>query len=280
MVSLTEEESRFGGEDSYTSPEMRGLEEQEEEIMALCQVRFFSTALGSASEMWVLVPDEGEGPFPVLYLLHGLLDDASIWLRRTRLEWYVRRWPWVVVMPDGGRGWYSDALAGPAYETHLLRDVMGQAERIFPGGGQRAIAGLSMGGYGALKFALKYPDRFVAAASLSGAVGIAHDPYPEELREELERIFGPQPAGGPHDLFALATQAKALRLPALWLDCGLEDFLLEQNRAFHAHLEHLDIPHTYREFPGAHNWDYWDEHIRDVLKFLGEVVGTPWTEQG
>lgn len=239
--------------------------------MALCQVRFFSRSLGKASEMFVLLPDEGEEPFAVLYLLHGLSDDASIWLRRSRIEWYVRDLPLVVVMPDGGRGWYTNAVDGDAYEDHIRNDVIYQTERLFPVRRERryrAIAGLSMGGYGALHFGLRYPNHFVAAASLSGAVGIGHYPITEQMPADFRRIFGANPQGSEKDLFALAERVDKATLPKLWLDCGTEDFLIEDNRAFHAHLQQLGISHEYHEFPGGHTWDYWDEHIQQVLEFV------------
>lgn len=243
--------------------------------MALCHLRFFSQSLGKASEMFVLLPDSGEGPFPTLYLLHGLSDDASIWLRRSRVEWYVRDLPLVVVMPDGGRGWYTNALQGDAYEDHILQDVMGQVERLFPVARERqrrAIAGLSMGGYGALRLALKHPSLFVAAASLSGAVGIGHGPITDEMPPDFRRIFGDNPQGSENDLFALAQRVELSQLPRLWLDCGVDDFLIEHNRAFHAHLQQLQVPHVYLEFPGGHTWDYWDEHIQQVLPFVMEAM--------
>jgi putative tributyrin esterase len=245
--------------------------------MSLCTVRFFSQSLGKASEMFVVLPDSGEPPFPVLYLLHGLSDDASIWLRRSRIEWYVRDLSLVVVMPDGGRGWYTNAVNGDAYEDHIMIDVVGQTERLFPVRRERpyrAIAGLSMGGYGAISLALRHPDRFVAAASLSGAVGIGHRPMTDEMPADFRRIFGDNPQGSEKDLFALVQRVDVTQLPKLWLDCGLDDFLLEDNRAFHAHLKTLGIPHVYHEFAGAHTWDYWDEHIQQVLQFVMEAMGT------
>jgi S-formylglutathione hydrolase FrmB len=227
--------------------------------------------------MFVVLPDSGEPPFPVLYLLHGLSDDASIWLRRSRIEWYVRDLSLVVVMPDGGRGWYTNAVNGDAYEDHIMIDVVGQTERLFPVRRERpyrAIAGLSMGGYGAISLALRHPDRFVAAASLSGAVGIGHRPMTDEMPADFRRIFGDNPQGSEKDLFALVQRVDVTQLPKLWLDCGLDDFLLEDNRAFHAHLKTLGIPHVYHEFAGAHTWDYWDEHIQQVLQFVMEAMGT------
>jgi S-formylglutathione hydrolase FrmB len=239
--------------------------------MALCEVKFRSPTLQKAVGMHVILPQvDVPGPYPVWYLLHGLSDDYTIWHRHTRIEWYVRELPLIVVMPDGGRSFYCDAREGPAYETFFMVDLVGFVERFFPvisEGGGRVISGLSMGGYGAMKLALKHPERFCSAVSHSGALRIARDTPRDELRPELRRIFGDSARGGDDDLFALAESAEVNALPALRFDCGLDDPLLPHNRAFHDHLEHLGIPHEYEEFPGAHNWDFWDQHVQDAIAF-------------
>src|SRR3954467_4692075 len=116
--------------------------------MALLTARFPSAILEKQVELHAIVPDAGDGPFPVLYLLHGGGDDSSNWLRWSRVELHARRLPLVVVMPDGGHGFCVDADQGPAYGRYLLEDVIGFAERTLPvrrGRASRAIGGLSMG---------------------------------------------------------------------------------------------------------------------------------------
>lgn len=216
----------------------------------------------------ILMPQRG-GPFATLYLLHGLSDDYTIWQRRTRLESYVDALdlPLMVVMPDGGRGFYTDAVEGFAYESSIVNDLVPLIDNTFRTTGKRSIGGLSMGGYGAVKLALKHPHLFVAAHSHSGAltVGFGLDGRDEPFKREMVRIFGEAPRGGPEDTFALA-QSTSPR-PALHIDCGTEDFLLGSNRAFTAHLQAIGYEHHYQEFPGSHNWDYWDLHIREALQF-------------
>jgi len=158
--------------------------------MAVCTLQFHGEAIQKASSMNVIFPDKPAfvGPYPVLYLLHGLSDDHTIWCRRTSLERYVRDLPLVVVMPDGGRGFYTDAIEGMAYERHILEDVIGFVERTFQVRSDRcgrAIGGLSMGGYGSMKLALKHPDLFGSVVSHSSVFS-------------LERIVGPKSrsAGG------------------------------------------------------------------------------------
>jgi S-formylglutathione hydrolase FrmB len=244
--------------------------------MAFVQASFFSPVLRKAVQFWAVVPEQ-EGPFPALYLLHGLSDDHTIWMRRTRIEIHASRYRLAVVMPDGFRGYYTDHAAGPAYGRYILDDVLAGAERLLPlrrDRKGRCIGGLSMGGYGALRLALAHPDKFASAHSHSGAC-FAWD-IPERRRDpEFRRIFGSRPAGSEHDLRFLLRRIKRCRLPLprLSLDCGTEDFLLAQNRAFHAFLEARKIPHEYREHPGGHNWDYWEVHIQEALAFHARALG-------
>jgi S-formylglutathione hydrolase FrmB len=184
--------------------------------------------------------------------------------------------PLIVVMPDGFRGFYTDNADGPAYATHMAKEVVGFVERNFPARAHResrCIGGLSMGGYGALRLALGYPDLFCSANSHSGALlhGGREAPRPDGplSLQEFRRIFGDRPGGSDHDLLTLASRAKeaGTPLPRLLLDCGADDFLIDDNRTFHRELDRLGIAHDYREFPGAHTWDYWDDHVRDALAF-------------
>ena len=181
-------------------------------------------------------------------------------------------------MPNGERGFYTDAKDRPkaAFETNIVRDIVGFVDRTFqtiPTREGRVVAGLSMGGYGAVKLALKYPDLFCAAVSHSGAVGFARRNFgADEWGREWTPVFGPAPAGGPDDPFALAETIDRAKLPALRVDCGVDDFLIEENRAFDALLTAHDIPHEYEEHPGAHTWEYWDAHVQDTLAFFKRVL--------
>jgi S-formylglutathione hydrolase FrmB len=245
--------------------------------MAFLQVNYFSKSIGKMAAMNVLVPEgEEQGPYPVFYLLHGLSDDHTAWMRRTSIERYTQEYPLIVVMPDGGRSFYTDALEGPAYESAIMGDVIGFVDRTFPTLASRkgrAIGGLSMGGYGALKLGLKHPDRFCSVNSHSGAPAFAHRSLDPEKDREFTRVFGANPSGGPEDVFALAEKIDRSTLPALRIDCGTEDFLIDQNRAFHDHLTQLNLPHEYEEFPGAHDWAYWDTHVQTALAFHARNLG-------
>lgn len=210
-----------------------------------------------------------------MILMHGLSDDYTIWQRRTSIERYVADKPLIVVMPDGGRGFYVDALQGFAYLQAVAYELPGLMKHWYTVDGQWCTAGLSMGGYGAFRVALERPEVFRSAVSLSGAMTIGRY-YPTETAEtdhprdepfirEFLPVFGKAEPGGPNDLVALAQ--KASPLPALRFDCGTEDFLLNSNRTLDSEMTTLGIPHEYEEFPGDHNWEYWDEHIQEAIAF-------------
>ena len=241
--------------------------------MAFATIQYHSRALQKASAFNVVFPDDPEIPRPwaAFYLLHGLSDDHTIWMRRTSIERYVAGLPLVVVMPDGGRGFYTNAVEGMAYEEDLIKDVVGLVDRTFPVRAERSgrcIGGLSMGGYGAIKLGLKHPEMFASANSHSGALGFTHEPFWKKFSEpEWNRVFGKSPSGGKEDPFALVQSVDHGLLPAMKIDCGTDDFLLDQNRAFHKHLEELHISHEYQEFPGGHDWAYWDKHVQEAIAF-------------
>jgi putative tributyrin esterase len=249
--------------------------------MISTEIRFFSKTLGMRVAMNALLPDNHEGPLATLYLLHGLSDDHTIWTRLTRLESYTWSLPLAIVMPQGFRGFYTNHENGPAYADYIVNDVIETAQRVLPLSRKpknRSIAGLSMGGYGALRLALGYPGLFIAAASHSGALLYGHQkskhPKGGSHDYEYNLMFGKNPAGTQHDLLHLAAQRRAdKQLPKLYLDCGTDDFLLDHNQQFTLSLSQQKIPHVYNEFPGSHNWDYWDLHIRDSLEFVCSAMG-------
>jgi S-formylglutathione hydrolase FrmB len=251
---------------------------------------FFSEALSLSTSMTVLLPQrtttqigmEGrtpEGPPPVLYLLHGLSDDDTIWLRRTSIERYAAPLGLAVVMPQVHRSFYTDQAYGGRYWTFLseeLPELVGSLFRLSDRPEDTFVAGLSMGGYGALKWALRQPQRFAAAASLSGAVDVTGlltgRVRPEDPRL-FERVFGHgEVAGTPDDLHWLLGQAEATTPPPLYVGCGTEDALIGDNRAFVDACSAAGIPVTSDFGPGDHDWAYWDARIQDVLGWL--PIGT------
>lgn len=243
--------------------------------MAFLATQFFGGSIAKASSMNILVPQGLKGPFPVLYLLHGLSDDHSIWQRRTSLERYVEGLGLIVVMPDGHRGFYCNSTTpdGLAYEDHIVKDVVGFVDDTFPTirrAGGRAVAGLSMGGYGAMMLAMRHPDVFSVASSHSGAVAVINRPPAD--RPEVARMLQAYPKRK-YDCFAIARRfARTRQRLHLRLDCGTEDRLLEGNRRFHALLDKLGLAHEYTEFPGSHTWEYWDRHVGETISFVMKHV--------
>jgi S-formylglutathione hydrolase FrmB len=256
---------------------------QKAEATRLREEAFHSAALGKVMKYRVLVPQNyaaGLGRYPVLYLLHGLSGDYTDWTNRTNLADYSRPLRLIIVMPDGGNQWYTNAADGSApYEDYLANDLpmdVVKKYRTINSRYGRSIAGLSMGGYGALKLALKRPAAFRVAASFSGAFGVTREGALEPLIGKVEgqrllSIFGP--AGSDtrlqNDVFTLAAAAKPATAPYVYLDCGTGDSsLIAANREVVAALNTAAIEYEYHETPGAHSWDYWDRRIREFLPLL------------
>ena len=208
---------------------------------------------------------------PVLYLLHGLSDDCTIWERRTSIERYATEKGIAVVMPEVRRSFYADEAVGEKYWTFIaeeLPELIARTFRISTAREDTFVAGLSMGGFGAFKLALNHPERFAAAASLSGVL----DATSLDLSWTGtlgERVWaGREIAGTEDDLLGLLAQADPAALPSLFLDCGTEDELLDHNRRFITAAEERGVELASRLRPGAHTWDFWDESIQDVLDWL------------
>ena len=253
--------------------------------MAFIDCHFFSDSLGVSASMYVILPQvarkqigmaatKREGKHPTLYLLHGLSDDHTIWLRRTSIERYASALGLAVVMPAVNRSFYTDMPNGHKYWEFISEELPEIARSFFPLSGKREdnfVAGLSMGGYGAMKLGLSCPDRFAAAASLSGVMDVK---WAVEAHEgnEFRWLLGDSSsiAGSKADLFYLAEQlaASGKEQPKLYQVCGTEDFLYDCNIRFREHVRQLGLQLTYAEEPGTHEWGFWDRKIQDVLKWL------------
>lgn len=256
--------------------------------MAFIQCGFHSDALGKACSMNVLIPQravtqiglennaEGRKDYPVVYLLHGLSDDHSIWMRRTSIERYAAAYQAVIVMPTVDRGFYTDMASGYNYWSFISEELPAIVADLFPVSTKREdtfAAGLSMGGYGALKLALRRPDRFAAAVSLS-AVADIHRWYSFHMAgsPEAKWVFGEEEdidKNGNNLLLLADSAVKSPAPPRIMQICGTEDFLYEDNQTLRKHLQNLNFPeYKYCEGPGVHCWEFWDQWIQTGLDFL------------
>jgi S-formylglutathione hydrolase FrmB len=247
--------------------------------MALISCEVFSESLMRATTITVVLPQATEeqiglidqpldGPPPVLYLLHGLSDDHTAWQRYTSVERYAAARGLAVVMPTADRSFYANEAHGHRYWDWVcdeLPRLVGQFFRVSQSREDTFVAGLSMGGYGALKLALTHPERYAAAASLSGAldlVAIAKNPDRDEV---MGRVFDHQVRPS-DDIFALLESAADI--PPLHVSCGTEDSLIASCRRFAeaATAAGADVTTDFR--PGEHVWPLWDQVIQDVIAWL------------
>jgi putative tributyrin esterase len=244
---------------------------------------FFSEVLDLGTSMTVLLPERSHprrwtrrqaGP-ATLYLLHGLSDDDTAWTRYTGLERYVEGLGLAVVMPQVHRSFYTDGVRGHRYWTFLSRELPERVRGFFRLSERREdtfVAGLSMGGYGALKWALREPDRFAAVASLSGALDVQRrqrDGGPVADPAMYERIFGDRAvAGSGDDLWWLLDRAAPARLPRIYLCCGTDDGVYPESVRFRDACRAKGIAVTADFGPGGHEWRYWDAKVREVLAWL------------
>jgi putative tributyrin esterase len=257
--------------------------------MILTEVKFFSETLGLGCTMHVLLPqrplmDAQKKPrkkLRTLYLLHGYSDDHTAWQRWTSIERHAEGLNLAVVMPAVHLSFYNDMAHGGNYWQFISEEVPALVRDMFPLSSERKdnyVAGLSMGGYGAFKLALTHPERFAAAASLSGAVDLnevvrvkKNDPENKAWLAEMRTVFGDlsKVPGSKHDLFALARKvAKSPVKPRLYQCCGTADELYPQNLRFRDAMRKLSLDLTYEEGPGEHNWAYWDKMIQNVLAWM------------
>jgi putative tributyrin esterase len=251
--------------------------------MAFLQVDFFSQTLGMATQMNVILPERKQVPYPTLYLLHGMSDDHTMWMRRTSIERYAEAKGIAVVMPTTHLGWYTDMHTGFEYFKFISEELVSICRGFFPNMSAKRedtfAAGLSMGGYGALKLGLLKPETFSWVAPLSGALDINTMFNPEVAstatdasRRLFTDVFGPPEgvAGSVNDLMTAAERlaASGKPKPNVYIWCGTEDFLYRQNITMRDHLKKLGYNVTYEESAGDHSWGYWDAKIQTVLDWL------------
>lgn len=235
----------------------------------------------------VILPNEATvsgKQFPVLYLLHGLFGSFENWVELTDLLTYAESSGLIIVLVEGGNNWYSDSVTTESdkFESYFFEELLVAVESLFPvDRTSRAVAGLSMGGYGAYKFAIKYPRRFSFAGSMSGAfiaTRLSTDRCPQEFEEllpSIEDVFGEAGSSSraANDIFQLISRSsreEVAQLPYFYLDCGLDDSFLETNQELARLLREKEIRFDYYEEAGAHDWIYWNEQLEKMIQHIRE----------
>lgn len=262
--------------------------------MPLCHCNFFAHSLGMPTNVTIIIPALDSVPdadfkeiypygrrYRTLYLLHGMNGDESSWLYKTNIERYAQEYQTAVIMPSVHNSFYTDTQVGLAFFTYLTEELPAMLKANFPITHKREetyIAGLSMGGYGAAKAALARPDLYSAFGSFSGAVDIedvARRAVDSGFLPVFQCVFGDPKdlTGSGADLFYLANKllAEGTPPPRAYLSCGTEDELCyDANVRFQNHLKTIGFPFEYREAPGAHEWDFWEDQIKKFLAWLFE----------
>lgn len=247
-------------------------------------VRLFSRLNDEELPYYAILPagyENSNEKFPVLYLLHGLFGQFDNWIINTNLIDYARKFPFIIICAEGGNGWYTDSpeIENHFFESYLTEELIPDVERRFKARAERssrAIAGLSMGGYGAFKLAFRRPEVFSVAASMSGAfhaAGIAAENIPDEwkdLQPSIQKVFGAadKEMRQSNDLFSLAENfptGQIENLPYFYFDCGTEDSFLPVNLRLAEIFQKRGIAHEFLQLPGEHDWDYWDKEIQNIL---------------
>jgi S-formylglutathione hydrolase FrmB len=237
-----------------------------------------SQNLKGRGDICVFVPENTADTenLPLVLLLHGVYGSAWVWalkgqahLTASKLIAEQKIRPMVLAMPsDGlwGDGSAYQSLASGNYEKWIVEDVPAAVQEAVPNVTDRpgmCISGLSMGGFGALRLGASYPEKFSAISAHSAITAI------EQMKLFVEEsLTHYQPAETPHSSVFLTMKTNQDRLPPIRFDCGQQDLLIDYNRQLHAQLLAENIPHTYEEFAGSHEWPYWQQHLTDTLLFF------------
>ncbi|CDA15447.1 S-formylglutathione hydrolase yeiG [uncultured Clostridium sp.] len=255
--------------------------------MGLFTGNFYSKNLRMTTRINVIFPDVSndvtplyEGTPKVLYLLHGLSGNSDEWTRFSKIEYYAKKYNFIIIMPEVQRSFYTTGKVGIDYFHYVADELPAICGKWFHLDQRREntfIAGESMGGYGAVKIALNRPEKYEAVASLSGVLdyvgftemvlaGNWEDMSPQEIQSFHGEAGKPEEWENP--LFLVEKLAKDENRPRLIQFCGTEDFLYENNQKFRKVAESNGYGHVYMEGPGDHEWPYWDKMIQRAIQFF------------
>jgi S-formylglutathione hydrolase FrmB len=227
--------------------------------------------------------DRTKERYPVIYLLHGLFGHFDNWTEKTALARHAGQYKFVIVTPEGGDGWYTDSatVTNDRYESYIVKELIPDIDKRYRSIADRShrfIAGLSMGGYGSIKFGLKYPEMFSLVGSFSGALSPMEAESMSGIRPSVVSVFGQDnnSTQSENDIFTLLPKAVEDRsaIPYIYFSCGTEDPFLKINRDFDTLLLAKKVPHEFRETPGGHNWTFWDEQVAEFLRLANGRIDT------
>lgn len=240
-------------------------------------VSIYSAAMNKSSQCVIILPDSYDAQngerLPVVYLLHGYSGNYSNWISKVpSLKEEADQYNIIIVCPDGAySSWYFDSPVDKSsrYKTYVGSEVPAYIDSAYHTIAERkarAIAGLSMGGHGAIYLAWSFPQTFGAAGSMSGAV----DLVPHKSKYGLPKVLGDTALNDLYEHFSMVNfvENSMSILPALIVDCGLSDPFINDNRLLHQRLIERNIPHDYIERPGKHNWAYWENSVSFQLLFF------------
>lgn len=242
-------------------------------------VRVMSPAMRKTLPAIVVTPEnygQDNNRFPVVYLLHGYSGNYRDWSKKADLGAASDRYGILIVCPEGGyNSWYLDSPVDSSsqYESWIVNDLRPWIDRQYSTLADkryRAITGLSMGGQGALYLAIRHPDLFGAAGSMSGGVDLRFSTKRWEISEKLGSYEEFPERWAANSVVGMVDQIQPDSL-ALFIDCGVNDFFIEVNRTLHRELLDREIPHEYIERPGGHSWAYWTHALDYHLLFFRQV---------
>jgi S-formylglutathione hydrolase FrmB len=251
---------------------------------------FYSTVLRSTTNIQILIPDnvKDEGPYRIVYLLHGLHGAQGSWCDYTMLPYYAKDYHAVFVSPEAGRSFYSDLKYGQRYFAYVGGELPQVCKKIFNISAKRedtAVMGCSMGGYGALKLALTYPENYGFCGAVSPAClfikgildSIRKDPAAmrkggednQAILMDLYTIFGEDlvPREENDIIDILAKFPAGREKPKIYTACGTEDDLRKENLLFKEEIQKAGFDYTYEEWPGGHEWYFFNEALKKALQF-------------
>ena len=250
--------------------------------MAIFQCNYRSKVQGRSVFFNVILPEQCEKDVPAIYMLHGTNSNCFDWIKALSLERYATARSIAVVMPTCDNSYYTDMKYGFPHYTHIIEELIPYTRKMFGLSDKREktfVSGFSMGGYGAVKLALRNPDMFAAAAPMSGVFNL-----PEWWKTKGDddtipfTVWGPDYKdvfpGSDDDLFKLVKDFETNGKPKPWIYqcCGTEDSLIGDNRKFRDFIKDKGFRYEYEEWPGAHTWDYWDEAIPKCIDFCKKYM--------